>query len=145
MSNLELGTLEYDDVDQIVAIEKASFPDEAPFPDAWFKVRAGEGFVVARRDGRVIGYLISEVRRGRGHIVSMAVATNCRRMGVGEAMLQKSMGHFAGRVKQVYLEVRPSNKAALLLHHKLSFEETGKVRRKYYPNGEDAIEMERPV
>ena len=45
----------------------------------------------------------------------------------------------------MYLEVRPSNKAGILLYHKLSFEETGKVRKKYYPDGEDAIEMARAV
>ena len=59
--------------------------------------------------------------------------------------VRKSIDRFAGRVKQVYLEVRPSNKAGILLYHKLSFEETGKVMRKYYPDGEDAIEMERAV
>src|SRR5437667_6944209 len=35
---------------------------------AWFKLRVGEGFIVARKDGRVVGYLISEVRKGRGHM-----------------------------------------------------------------------------
>ena len=146
MSDFELGTFGYDDLDQIIVIEKASFPD--PYPRivfAWFKLRVGEGFIVARRDGRVVGYLISEVRRGRGHIASMAVATDYRRMGIGEAMARKSIDRLAGRVKQVYLEVRPSNKAAILLYHKLSFEETGKVRKRYYPDGEDAIEMERTV
>ena len=100
---------------------------------------------MARKDVKVVGYLISEVWRGRGHIVSMAVATDCRRMGIGEAMARKTIDRFAGRIKHVYLEVRPSNKAAILLYHKLSFEETGKVRKKYYPDGEDAIEMERAV
>src|SRR5713226_10665338 len=146
MSDLKLGTFESDGMDQIVAIEKASFPD--PYPRivfVWFKLRVGEGFIVARKDGRVVGYLISEVRRGRGHIVSMAVAADCRRMGIGEAMARRSMDRLAGRVKRVYLEVRPSNKAAILLYHKLSFEETGKVRKRYYPDGEDAIEMQRAV
>ena len=146
MSDFKLGTFESNDLEQIIAIENASFPD--PYPRivfAWFKLRVGEGFIVARRDGRVVGYLISEVRRGRGHIASMAVATDYRRMGIGEAMARKSIDRLAGRVKQVYLEVRPSNKAAILLYHKLSFEETGKVRKRYYPDGEDAIEMQRAV
>ncbi len=146
MNDLELGTFGYDDLDQIIVIEKASFPD--PYPRivfAWFKLRVGEGFIVARKDGRVVGYLISEVRRGRGHIVSMAVSTDCRRMGTGEAMARRSIERLAGRVKQVYLEVRPSNEAAILLYHKLSFEETSKVRKRYYPDGEDAIEMARAV
>ena len=146
MSDLKLGSFEYDYLDQIVAIEKASFPD--PYPRivfVWFKLRVGEGFIVARKDGRVVGYLISEIRRGRGHIVSMAVVPDRRRMGIGEAMARKCIDRFAGRVKRVYLEVRPSNKAAILLYRKLSFEETGKVRKKYYPDGEDAIEMARAV
>jgi len=146
LSDFKLGTFESDDLDQIVAIEKASFPD--PYPRivfAWFKSRVGEGFIVARKDGRVVGYLISEVRRGRGHIVSMAVAADCRRMGIGEAMARKSINRLAGRVKHVYLEVRASNEVGILLYHKLSFEETGRVRKRYYPDGEDAIEMARTV
>jgi ribosomal-protein-alanine N-acetyltransferase len=146
LNDLTLGTFDHDDMDQILAIEKASFPD--PYPRivfTWFKLRVGEEFIVARKDGRVVGYLISEVRRGRGHIASMAVAPDYRRMGIGEAMARKSIDRFAGRVKQAYLEVRPSNDAAIHLYHKLSFEETSKVRKKYYPDGEDAIEMTRAV
>src|SRR5437867_4133632 len=50
LSNLQLGTFEWEDLDQIIAIEKASFPD--PYPRivfAWFKLRVGEGFIVARK------------------------------------------------------------------------------------------------
>ncbi len=43
-------------------------------------------------------------------LVSMAVATDYRRMGIGEAMARKSIDRFAGRVKRVYLEVRPSSR-----------------------------------
>jgi len=56
LNDLELETFGYDDLDQIIAIEKASFPD--PYPRitfAWFKLRVGEGFIAARKDGRVIG------------------------------------------------------------------------------------------
>jgi hypothetical protein len=100
--------------------------------------------VVARRDRRVVGYLISEVQRGRGHIVSMAVATNYKRTGIGKAMLRGSIDRFTGRIKQVYLEVvlrtRPPSFCVTN-----SYEETSKVRKKYYPDGEDAIEMKRSV
>jgi len=146
LTDLKLGSFEYGDMDQIIEIERASFPD--PYSRvvfAWFKLNSGEGFMVARKDGRIVGYLISEVQEDRGHVASMAVAPEYRRVGIGEAMLRRCVDRFAGRIKRVYLEVRPSNRAARLLYSKLAFVETGRVRKSYYPDGEDAIEMERPV
>ncbi len=50
-----------------------------------------------------------------------------------------------GGVETFYLEVRPSNAAALRLYQRMGFEEIGR-RRAYYPAGsarEDAIVMRR--
>jgi ribosomal-protein-alanine N-acetyltransferase len=46
-----------------------------------------------------------------------------------------------GWVQTVMLEVRASNHGAQQLYEQLGFEEVG-LRRKYYPNGEDAILMD---
>src|SRR2546430_1522603 len=106
----------------------------------------GRGRVHRGAQGREGGWIpdFGSPKGSRPHRVD----GRCSRLqedGIGEAMARKSIDRLAGRVKQVYLEVRPSNEAAILLYHKLSFEETGKVRKKYYPDGEDAIEMQRAV
>lgn len=146
MSNLVLRTFEYGDLKQTLEIEKASFPD--PYSELvfrWLKLKAGEGFVVAIRDQRVVGYAISEIREGQGHIASMAVSPDCRRAGIGELLARESLGRLAGKAKQVYLEVRPTNEAAICLYHKLLFRETDRIKKRYYPDGEDALVMMREI
>jgi len=144
-SSLKLRTVETGDLDQVASIEDSSFPD--PYPPAvfwWFKFRAGDGFIVALED-EVLGYAISEIHQGEGHIVSMAVSPEHRREGVGTALLQESLKRLAPSAGEVYLEVRSTNKAAVRLYEKFSFTKTGEVKHRYYPDGEDAILMRRAL
>ena len=75
------------------------------------------------------------------HITSLAVAGEARRRGHGRRLatalvaLAASLG--AGAVT---LEVRASNEAARALYGGCGFEEVGE-RRRYYPDGEDAVIM----
>lgn len=142
---LEIRNFRYEDLDQVIAIENVSFPD--PYSRLLFlqfKLRAGDGFIVARRE-RVVGYAISEILGGRGHIISMAVSPAHRRTGVGEALLRKVVRRLEPRVPETYLEVRAGNEAAINLYEKFSFRRTGEVRERYYPNGEAAIILARHV
>ncbi len=142
---LEIRTFRSEDLDQVMAIEEASFPDPYdPLLFRWFRFRVGDGFVVAEAEG-IVGYAISEIREGRGHIVSMAVSPKNRRSGVGASLLQELIGRLEPRVHDVYLEVRAGNKVAIQLYEKFSFKRTGETRRRYYPDGEDAIVMARSI
>ena len=141
--DLEIRTFRTGDLDQVVAIEKAAFPD--PYSRLlfrWFGVTTGNGFIVACRE-RVLGYLISEIRGGQGHIVSMAVDPECRRQGIGEALLREGIASMASKAHGVYLEVRATNEAAIRLYEKHSFKMTGDVLKGYYPDGESAVVMSR--
>ena len=144
-SDLEIRTFRTEDLDQVVAIEKAAFPDPYSRPlFQWFGVMTGNGFIVACRE-LVLGYLISEIRGGQGHIVSMAVDPECRRAGIGEALLREAITRMASRVHEAYLEVRAGNEAAIRLYEKHSFKKTGDVLEGYYPDGESAIVMSRAL
>jgi [ribosomal protein S18]-alanine N-acetyltransferase len=142
--DVEIRTFRNEDLDQVIAIEKASFPDPYTEPFFWFlKLKAGNGFIVAEKE-RIVGYAISENRRGRAHIISMAVSPDSRRAGIGESLVQELINRLSPEVTEFYLEVRPSNGAAILLYEKLSFRKTGRVKKRYYPDGEDALVMVRP-
>ncbi len=75
------------------------------------------------------------------HISAVAVAGEARRRGHGRRLvtalvaLSGSLG-----AEAVTLEVRASNGAARALYGGCGFEEVGE-RRRYYPNGEDAVIM----
>jgi len=153
-NDLEVVTFDDSDLDQVIEIEEASFPDPIPRSlFASFKLTAGKGFIVAHRNGRVVGYLILEARKDGGHILSLAVAPGERRMGVGEALLVESIHRYSGtrrrlsrwQKRRMYCEIRVSNRASISLFRKLLFKETGEVKKGAYPDGEDGTVMERFV
>ena len=138
--DFDIRSFEYEDLDQVTAIEKASFPD--PYSKLLFRLlmfKVGDGFIVAQKGG-IVGYAISEILRDYGHIISMAVSPEYRRAGIGEALLQETVKRLGSKVKEVYLEVRVGNEAALRLYEKFSFRRGERLAR-YYPDGEDAIVM----
>jgi ribosomal-protein-alanine N-acetyltransferase len=100
---------------------------------------------VAGKDGSVIGYVIAVSRGREGSIQSIAVSPESREKSVGEILMESAIDHLAGRCERVYLLVDVNNERAIRLYHRLSFNETGNVIRRYYPNGGDAIEMAREL
>jgi [ribosomal protein S18]-alanine N-acetyltransferase len=146
-SGYMLRACEFRDLGQVGKIEKASFP-ERPYTRldfATFLLIEREGFVVASKDGVVVGYVIA-LRQGReGSIQSIAVLPDFRGKGIGEMLMQSAIDHLTGKSERVHLLVDVNNEAAINLYHKLSFRETGKTVKKYYPNGNDAVEMAREI
>jgi [ribosomal protein S18]-alanine N-acetyltransferase len=138
-----LKACELGDLAQVGQIERASFP-ERPYSRLDFLsylLIARDGFIVASRDGSVVGYVIAVSQRREGSIQSIAVSPDSRGKGVGEMLMRSAIDHLAQKCDRVHLLVDANNETAMRLYHKLSFEETGKVVRRYYPNGGDAVEM----
>ena len=75
------------------------------------------------------------------HISAVAVAGEARRRGHGRRLV-RALVALAGSLgaEAVTLEVRASNEAARALYRGCGFEEVGE-RRRYYPDGEDAVIM----
>ncbi len=145
MDDFALRTCGYQDLGQIRAIEKASFPDRpySEFDFVSYLLLARSGFIVACKDRLVVGYVIT-IHQGReGLIQSIAVSPEFRGRGIGEMLMTSAINHLASNFHRTYLKVDVNHKSAIRLYHKLSFNETGNVTNKYYPNGDDAIEMVR--
>jgi len=107
----------------------------------YFLLIAGEGFIVASKDGAVVGYVIVMSRKREGSIQSIAVSPDSRGKGIGESLMRSAIDHLAGKSERVHLLVDVNNERAIRLYRKLSFVETGKVVKEYYPNRDDAVEM----
>lgn len=145
MNDFVLRVCHSRDLDQVLAVEKGAFPDR-PYTRldfGSFLLRAGEGFLVACRDGSVVGYVIAMGKAGDGLIQSIAVSPEFRMRQIGEALMTAALNHLARRYDRVYLQVDANNESAISLYRKLSFRETGNKIKGYYPNGNDAIEMVR--
>jgi ribosomal-protein-alanine N-acetyltransferase len=142
-----LRRCEMADLSQVSRVERASFPDH-PYTKVDFVAYlliAREGFMVASDRGSVVGYVIAISQGGEGSIQSIAVSPEARGKGIGEMLMRSAIDHLSGRAARVRLLVAAGNDAAIGLYRKLSFEETGKVVAKYYPDGDDALEMAREL
>jgi ribosomal-protein-alanine N-acetyltransferase len=89
----------------------------------------------------VAGYGIVGTGAGEAHILNLCVRAELRCRGIGTLLLEDLLQRAAATAVEVaYLEVRPSNTAAIRLYQSFAFEHIG-TRRGYYqaPDGrEDA-------
>lgn len=131
------------DLDQIYSIEVEAFPDAYPkaLLKAFFFIPGC--IIVAERSSRIIGYAIGIFRdEDTGHIVSIAVRAQERRLGAGSALLRSLLERFERNdMRRAVLEVRKSNIEAKLLYKKIGFEKKGEING-YYQDGESAEVME---
>lgn len=122
----------HEDLSEVSDIERRSY--DFPWSHGVFRdcLLAGYHCLVLVCEERPIGYGILSVAAGEAHILNLCVDPNCRSLGYGERLLDEMLG--AARdldVREVFLEVRPSNVAALGLYRKKGFHEVAR-RPSYY-------------
>ncbi len=93
-------------------------------------------------DGILCGFGISTVFYDEVHILNLAVVPQFRRFGIGESLLRTLIANASQHgLRDITLEVRVTNLAAIALYRKVGFETAG-IRKKYYvDNDEDACIM----
>ena len=131
-------------LDEVHAIECQVFPD--PWPRRSFAEELAKSpppyARVARRDGRVVGYLFAWFVLDEVHLGNLAVHPDYRRQGVGRALLGGLMYRSRRRgASFITLEVRARNLAAIALYADFGFRQVA-VRKGYYAGREDALIME---
>ncbi len=110
-----------------------------------------KSFLVADLDGQAVGYAMCRIEYGlsnvkfgfchKGHIISIAVLSEHRKKGLGQALMDQAMIAMKGYgSSEYYLEVRVSNQPAVEMYQKLGYH-IGKRLRSYYMDGEDAYLM----
>ena len=133
------------DLYDIMQIEDASYAVDA-FSEDIFKGlfrECSDLFLVAEKDDRVIGYMVSCVLPRKAHVISIAVMNSGRRLGVGRRLVEFTFQQLDSRdVRIVELEVRKSNTVGISFWHELGFTTIDTVPG-YYHDGEDALRMRR--
>ncbi len=112
----------HEDLSTVSDIERRSY--EFPWSHGVFRdcLLAGYRNIVLVREGRVAGYGILSVAAGEAHILNLCVDPELRSMGYGERLLDEMLFRArAASVREVFLEVRPSNVMALALYRKKGF------------------------
>ena len=136
------------DLPRIHRIELASYDYPWSLGNFRDSMQAGYSVWVREAEGEVIGYYVLMAAAGEAHLLNMTIAPIWRRHGLGRALLLHCLGSArAHRAESLFLEVRPSNTAALALYYSSGFVDLAR-RRGYYPgrNGrEDAVIMKRDM
>lgn len=120
------------DLVQVSDIERRSY--DFPWSHGVFRdcLLAGYTCVVLDRDLELVGYGILSVAAGEAHILNLCVDEGFRKMGYGDRLLEEILTLAASAdVKQVFLEVRPSNAAAMALYRRKGFRQIAE-RPAYY-------------
>ena len=103
---------------------------------------AGYQSLVLVISGTVTGYGIMSVAASEAHLLNLCVHPDAQRLGYGRRLLNALLVRAEeSKVRQVFLEVRPSNQIALNLYHSAGFEQIG-IRPSYYrakEGREDAV------
>jgi len=110
----------------LIALWESSFPDDpphnAPAPVIDAKLAVDDLIFVVEREDEIVGACIAGYDGHRGWLYAVAVASVCRRQGVGSALI-----HFVMKelnllgCKKVNLQLRADNTAVARFYHSLGF------------------------
>jgi ribosomal protein S18 acetylase RimI-like enzyme len=102
----------------------------------WARVRIARALT-----GDLLGVLVAWHVADEVHILDVVTDIRARRRGIGRALMNDLLTFArALPVRHLLLEVRRSNTPAIQLYRTLGFFATN-VRKRYYDDGEDAVEM----
>jgi ribosomal-protein-alanine N-acetyltransferase len=124
--------MNHGDLAMVSDIERRSY--EFPWSHGVFRdcLLAGYQCVVLIREDHVAGYSILSVAAGEAHILNLCIDPDRRALGYGEKMLDELLYRArSASVRDIFLEVRPSNETALSLYKKKGFHQIA-ARPAYY-------------
>lgn len=130
------------DLDEVMRVELAMYP--FPWTRRIFEdcLRVGYRCHVGEVDGEFAGYGVMSTGAGEAHVLNLCVGEKFQRRGLGREILCHLISEAdLLEVRDVFLEVRPSNTGAVSLYEQMGFNQVG-MRKNYYPTAggrEDAI------
>ncbi len=137
------------DLDAVLSIERCAYP--YPWTEVIFRdcLRVGYSCWIAECSEGVVAYTVLSIAAGEAHLLNLCVDPSRQREGIGRRLLRHVLRlareHGANTL---FLEVRPSNDAAVSLYRDAGFVEVG-TRRDYYParglKREDAMVLALPL
>ncbi len=149
MPALRIDPMRVEDLDEVLVIERASFPH--PWSRQAFLYELRENRVarlwVARPadgpGGPIVGYVCLWRIADEVHVTNVAVHPAHRQRGVARHLLGTLLALYrAEGARRAALEVRPSNRPARRLYETFGFREVGLRKGYYFDTGEDALLME---
>ena len=137
-----------DDLDGLVRLEEA-FPEEDRFPRrTWRRLLGGHAVThVAVSGGTLVGAAVLLFRTGSrvARLYTLSVTPDLRGKGIARRLMAAGEAIAAEKgCDRMRLEARESNQHAILLYERSGYRVIARVAG-YYPNGETAVRMEKPL
>ncbi len=138
----QLAPMGEGDLDAVLAIEQAVYTHPWTRGNFADSLRSGTQCCTWRLGGELVGYFVLLAAAGEAHLLNLSIAEGRWRRGHGAALLREAMRvarEYGAR--DIFLEVRPSNRAGQALYERYGFRKTA-LRRGYYPaqgGREDAL------
>lgn len=128
----EFRVLRHEDLDRIVEIERSAYPfpwSRGIFADC---MRVGYDCWGLQVRDLLIAYAIQAHAAGESHLLNLCVDPEWQRVGYGAILLEHAVCHAELHgCTSMFLEVRPSNPAAIRLYERRGFTVAGE-RKNYY-------------
>jgi [ribosomal protein S18]-alanine N-acetyltransferase len=142
--NVTIRRMAVDDISAVVDLDQKSF--SLPWPERSFRFELTDNPAsrcwVAELDGKVVGMIVIWLIVDEAHVATIATDPEYRRQGIGRRLLAHALRRLiTDGARSSFLEVRESNVAAQDMYRKFGYEVTGRRRRYYRDNDEDAILM----
>ena len=118
----KLRMMAHEDIAQVSDIERRSYA--FPWSHGVFRdcLLAGYHCIAIDREDLVVGYSILSIAAGEAHILNLCVDPSYRELGYGELLLDEILVRTVNaEVREIFLEVRPSNEKAIALYLKKGF------------------------
>jgi ribosomal-protein-alanine N-acetyltransferase len=147
-----IDAMRVDDIPAVSALEAISFPGVLGSPAAAAERESrlrdelarpwSHAWVVRDAGGSAIAFLLAWHVADEIHVLNVATHASHRRQGVARSLVDGVI-EFARsqKARHIRLEVRRSNEGALRMYRAAGFFVVA-IRRDYYPDGEDAIDMD---
>ncbi len=120
------------DADGVVALWRAcglTRPQNDPHKDIARKLRVNpEWFLVADRDGEIVGSVMAGYEGHRGWINYLGVAPALQHGGLGRRLMDEAEARLrAAGCPKINLQVRPDNRAAIAFYERIGFAVEGAI------------------
>lgn len=134
------------DLPALAVLERSCFDDPWTMEMLRAELGKSESYgLLLEEDGKAIGYACGTVLFEDAEIEKVAVVKERRGKGYGKALVNALLTLAESKgAQRVFLEVRASNAPALGLYQGAGFEKT-RLRKRYYEDGEDALEMKKEL
>ena len=135
------------DLPRVIEIENASYT--VPWSETTFRGllrRHDAELFVALMNDWIVGHVVYWYVLDQGELGNVAVAPEARSRGVGAMLVAEVLRRASERgVRELFLEVRPTNTNARQLYEKYGFAQVGRRKNYYQAPVEDALVMRRQL